>query len=155
MAYIAEVIVDVPTMQTDQPFTYLIPSELQAAIETGMRVEVPFGKGDRHIQGFVVGLSEIAEPQQTLKPIVRLLDLSPVVNEELLQLADYMKETTFAFKITCLQTMLPSVMKAEYQKQIVLLEGNYPIKEYFPENGILSWQDAESAGLLPQLKPLR
>ena len=51
MAYIAEVIVDVPTMQTDQPFTYLIPSELQAAIETGMRVEVPFGKGDRHIQG--------------------------------------------------------------------------------------------------------
>ena len=51
--------------------------------------------------------------------------------------------------------MLPSVMKAEYQKQIVLLEGNHPIKEYFPENGILSWQDAESAGLLPQLKPLR
>lgn len=155
MAYIAEVIVDVPTMQTDQPFTYLIPSELQAAIETGMRVEVPFGKGDRHIQGFVVGLSEVAEPQQTLKPIVRLLDLSPVVNEELLQLADYMKETTFAFKITCLQTMLPSVMKAEYQKQIVLLEGNHPIKEYFPEDGILSWQAAESAGLLPQLKPLR
>lgn len=155
MTHIAEVIVDVPTMQTDQPFTYEVPTELQAVIETGMRVEVPFGQGDRHIQGFVVGLSQIAKIDQPLKPITRLLDLSPVVNDELLQLADYMKQTTFAFKITCLQTMLPSVMKAEYQKQIVLLDDSHQIRCYFPENGVLSWQDAEAAGLLPRLKPLR
>ena len=155
MTHIAEVIVDVPTMQTDQPFTYEVPTELQAVIETGMRVEVPFGQGDRHIQGFVVGLSQIAKIDQPLKPITRLLDLSPVVNDELLQLADYMKQTTFAFKITCLQTMLPSVMKAEYQKQIVLLDDSHQIRSYFPENGVLSWQDAEAAGLLPRLKPLR
>ncbi|WP_461199046.1 primosomal protein N' [Enterococcus sp. N249-2] len=155
MTHIAEVIVDVPTMQTDQPFTYEVPTELQAVIETGMRVEVPFGQGDRHIQGFVVGLSQIAKIDQPLKPITRLLDLSPVVNDELLQLADYMKQTTFSFKITCLQTMLPSVMKAEYQKQIVLLDDSHQIRSYFPENGVLSWQDAEAAGLLPRLKPLR
>lgn len=155
MTHIAEVIVDVPTMQADQPFTYEVPTELQAVIETGMRVEVPFGQGDRHIQGFVVGLSQIAKIDQPLKPITRLLDLSPVVNDELLQLADYMKQTTFAFKITCLQTMLPSVMKAEYQKQIVLLDDSHQIRSYFPENGVLSWQDAEAAGLLPRLKPLR
>ena len=56
-----------------------------------MRVEVPFGNGDRHIQGFIVGLTD-TPPGQPLKPILRLLDLSPVVNEELLQLADYMKK---------------------------------------------------------------
>lgn len=155
MTHIAEVIVDVPTMQTDQPFTYEVPTELQTVIETGMRVEVPFGQGDRHIQGFVVGLSQGSRIDQPLKPITRLLDLSPVVNEELLQLADYMKQTTFAFKITCLQTMLPSVMKAEYQKQIVLLDDSHQIRSYFPESGVLSWQEAETAGLLPRLKPLR
>ncbi|WP_430610473.1 primosomal protein N' [Enterococcus sp. DIV0876] len=155
MTHIAQVIVDVPTMQTDQPFTYEIPEALQAVIETGMRVEVPFGQGDRHIQGFVVGLSNVSSVDQPLKPITRLLDLSPVVNDELLQLADYMKQSTFAFKITCLQTMLPSVMKAEYQKQIVLLDENHSIRSYFPESKILSWQEAETAGLLPQLKPLR
>jgi primosomal protein N' (replication factor Y) len=155
MTYAAEVIVDVPTMQTDQPFTYEIPEHLRAVAETGMRVEVPFGNGDRHIQGFIVGLTDTPITEQPLKPIIRLLDLSPVVNEELLQLADYMKKTTFAFKITCLQTMLPSVMKAEYQKNILLLDESHPIKAHFPESNSLSWQEAEEAGLLPQLKALR
>ena len=79
MTYAAEVIVDVPTMQTDQPFTYEIPEYLRAVAETGMRVEVPFGNGDRHIQGFIVGLTD-TPPGQPLKPILRLLYLSPVVN---------------------------------------------------------------------------
>ena len=42
MTLTAEVIVDVPTMQTDQPFTYLVPSEMETALQVGMRVEVPF-----------------------------------------------------------------------------------------------------------------
>ncbi len=100
---LAEVIVDVPTMQTDQPFTYLIPETLQSLVKKGMRVEVPFGNGNRHIQGFVVGLSETPTPDVRLKPIIRVLDIAPVLNTELLALADYMKETTYAFKITCLK----------------------------------------------------
>lgn len=40
MTLTAEVIVDVPTMQTDQPFTYLVPSEMETALQVGMRVEV-------------------------------------------------------------------------------------------------------------------
>lgn len=39
MTLTAEVIVDVPTMQTDQPFTYLVPSEMETALQVGMRVE--------------------------------------------------------------------------------------------------------------------
>ena len=51
---IAQVIVDVPTMQTDQPYSYLIPENLSDVVSVGMRVEVPFGNGNRHIQGFVL-----------------------------------------------------------------------------------------------------
>ncbi|GMA53264.1 hypothetical protein GCM10025857_46210 [Alicyclobacillus contaminans] len=120
MTLFAEVIVDVPTMQTDQPFTYIVPESLTDVIEVGMRVEVPFGGGNRHIQGFVTDLKQTSKYPEKLKYIIRLLDLSPVLNQELLALADYMKETTYAFKITCLQTMLPSVMKAEYQKKLCL-----------------------------------
>ncbi len=64
-----------------------------------------------------------------------------------------MKETTFAFKITCLQTMLPSVMKAEYQSRSFCWKEIIPSR-IFSENGILSWQDAESAGL-PAVEALR
>lgn len=123
MPDVAHVIVDVPSMQTDIPYTYLIPEELSAVIERGMRVEVPFGGGNRHVQGFVVDTffqteEEIAQADFELKPITSVLDLVPVLNDELLELADELQQTTFAFKITCLQAMLPSVMRSSYQKWI-------------------------------------
>ena len=41
----AQVIVDVATMQTNQPYTYVIPPELAGQVEAGMRVVVGFGRG--------------------------------------------------------------------------------------------------------------
>jgi primosomal protein N' (replication factor Y) len=150
---LAQVIVDVPAMQTDQPFSYLIPPQL--AVEIGMRVEVGFGS--RHVQGFVVGFETAPEPlPDNLKPIIRVLDLAPVLNQELLALADYMKETTFAFKVTCLQTMLPSVMKADYQKRLYLSVEDADVREkYFGDAESLTWEDAEEKGWLKELAVLR
>ena len=157
MSQYAQVIVDVPTMQTDQPYTYLVPDEWQAVIECGMRVEVPFGEGNRHIQGFVTALpTELAESTLSLKSLIRVIDLAPVVNQELLQLADYMKDVTFSFKINCLQTMLPAAMKAAYQKKIVLLDENHPVKEtYFSQSNEIDWDVIEAAGALTIFKRLR
>lgn len=157
MSQYAQVIVDVPTMQTDQPYTYLVPDEWQAVIECGMRVEVPFGEGNRHIQGFVTALpTELAESTLSLKSLIRVIDLAPVVNQELLQLADYMKDVTFSFKINCLQTMLPAAMKAAYQKKFVLLEEDHPVKEtYFSQSNEIDWDVIEAAGALTLFKRLR
>ena len=58
MARYAQVIVDVPAMQTNRPYTYELPQALQAQAQVGMRVIVPFGKGERQIQGFIVGLTD-------------------------------------------------------------------------------------------------
>lgn len=157
MSQYAQVIVDVPTMQTDQPYTYLVPDEWQAVIECGMRVEVPFGEGNRHIQGFVTALpTELAESTLSLKSLIRVIDLAPVVNQELLQLADYMKDVTFSFKINCLQTMLPAAMKAAYQKKFVLLDEDHPVKEtYFSQSNEIDWDVIEAAGALTLFKRLR
>lgn len=157
MSQYAQVIVDVPTMQTDQPYTYLVPDEWQAVIECGMRVEVPFGEGNRHIQGFVTALpTELAESTLSLKSLIRVIDLAPVVNQELLQLADYMKAVTFSFKINCLQTMLPAAMKAAYQKKFVLLDEDHPVKEtYFSQSNEIDWDVIEAAGALTLFKRLR
>lgn len=157
MSQYAQVIVDVPTMQTDQPYTYLVPDEWQAVIECGMRVEVPFGEGNRHIQGFVTALpTELEESTLSLKSLIRVIDLAPVVNQELLQLADYMKDVTFSFKINCLQTMLPAAMKAAYQKKFVLLDEDHPVKEtYFSQSNEIDWDVIEAAGALTLFKRLR
>lgn len=103
MQKVAKVIVDVPTMQTDQPFTYLVPENLNEQLAVGMRVEVPFGNGNRHVQGFVLAIEPMAatvldETNVQLKELVAVLDLKPVLNTEMLALADYMKEKTFALK---------------------------------------------------------
>ena len=162
MQKVAKVIVDVPTMQTDQPFTYLVPENLNEQLAVGMRVEVPFGNGNRHVQGFVLAIESMAatvldETNVQLKELVAVLDLKPVLNTEMLALADYMKEKTFAFKITCLQTMLPSVMRADYQKYIYLTD---ELSEELQDQlfyGLeeISWDQAQERGILPQLMALR
>lgn len=162
MQKVAKVIVDVPTMQTNQPFTYLVPENLNEQLAVGMRVEVPFGNGNRHVQGFVLAIEPMAatvldETNVQLKELVAVLDLKPVLNTEMLALADYMKEKTFAFKITCLQTMLPSVMRADYQKYIYLTD---ELSEELQDQlfyGLeeISWDQAQERGILPQLMALR
>ena len=162
MQKVAKVIVDVPTMQTDQPFTYLVPENLNEQLAVGMCVEVPFGNGNRHVQGFVLAIEPMAatvldETNVQLKELVAVLDLKPVLNTEMLALADYMKEKTFAFKITCLQTMLPSVMRADYQKYIYLTD---ELSEELQDQlfyGLeeISWDQAQERGILPQLMALR
>ena len=162
MQKVAKVIVDVPSMQTDQPFTYLVPENLNEQLAVGMRVEVPFGNGNRHVQGFVLAIEPMAatvldETNVQLKELVAVLDLKPVLNTEMLALADYMKEKTFAFKITCLQTMLPSVMRADYQKYIYLTD---ELSEELQDQlfyGLeeISWDQAQERGILPQLMALR
>ncbi|MGR8826742.1 primosomal protein N' [Leuconostoc citreum] len=117
----AQIIVDVPTMQTNQPYTYQVPDNMVGIIQAGMRVDVPFG--GRHVMGFVIALvSDTDVPVQQLKTITHILDLTPVLNEELLRLSDYLAAETFAFRITILQTMLPNALKASYERILTLID---------------------------------
>lgn len=115
----AEVIVDVPLMQTDRPYTYHIPEEFAAMLQAGMRVHVPFGKGNRLIQGIVVGFSESSDTET--KEIVEVLDFSPVLNTEQLWLAEELRKTVFSYKISLLKAMLPNLLNSSYDK--VLSQG--------------------------------
>ena len=70
MVLVAQIIVDVPLMQTDRPYSYLVPESMQGQIAIGMRVHVPFGKGNRLLQGFILGLEE-QENGDNFLPIIR------------------------------------------------------------------------------------
>ena len=117
---IARVIVDVPASSINQTFDYLIPDRFRDILTTGMRVIVPFGP--RKIMGFVVGRT--AESSFTkLKEITDVLDLTPVLTKELLDLGKWVAHETLSFYITALQAMLPQVLKAKYKKEIVRMTG--------------------------------
>ena len=123
---IAKIIVDVPLMQTDQPYSYKIPEEFVDMLEVGMRVHVPFGKGNRLIQGIVLGLEsqldeEVAD--QDLKEIAEVLDFSPVLTQEQLWLAEELRKSVFSYKISILKAMLPGFLNSSYDKILYPLEG--------------------------------
>ena len=121
---IAKVVVDVPTMQTDKPFSYLIPNEFASLVGIGMRVHVPFGKSNRLMQGFIVDIVSITDAHigqdeiavKTLKSISEVLDFEPVLNDEQLELAGAMRQTVFAYKISILKAMLPNLLNSSYDK---------------------------------------
>ncbi|MGT2743607.1 primosomal protein N' [Streptococcus plurextorum] len=120
MSKIAQIIVDVPLMQTDKPFSYLVPEHLTEFVALGSRVHVPFGNGNRLLQGFVVGFLE--KGAQDLKAVVDVLDFEPVLNQEQLDLADAMRRTVFSYKISLLKAMLPSLLNSQYDKVLTAKE---------------------------------
>lgn len=119
---LAEVMIDVPSMQTDKPYSYRIPEAFQGMIQEGIRVHVPFGRGNRLLQGIVVGLVRQDESGLTetdlgaLKEVVEVLDYRPVLNQEQLWLADQLRHSVFAYKITILKAMLPALLNSSYDK---------------------------------------
>lgn len=122
---IAEVIVDVPLMQTDKPFSYAVSADFAPFLKIGMRVHVPFGAGNRLVQGIVVGLFEEEGPAEFsgLKQIAELLDVEPVLSAEQLWLADEMRHTVFSYKISCLKAMLPNLLNSSYDKLLSTTDG--------------------------------
>lgn len=123
---IAKIIVDVPLMQTDQPYSYKVPEEFVDMLEVGMRVHVPFGKANRLIQGIVLGMesqSDADVADEDLKEIAEVLDFSPVLTEEQLWLAEELRKSVFSYKISILKAMLPGFLNSSYDKILYPLEG--------------------------------
>ncbi|MEE3951461.1 primosomal protein N' [Peribacillus frigoritolerans] len=150
---IASVIVDVPAKQTDREFDYRIPEKWNQVIKPGMRVIVPFGP--RMVQGFVTGLKAKSDFAK-LRFIKEPMDLEPILNDELLQLGDWLTKEAMCFKISALQAMLPAAMKAKYEKVIKVVEDKKEqlppsIQNLFGKNDSLSWKDViegENASLV-------
>lgn len=148
---IANVIVDIPAMQTDKYFDYRIPEKWETAIQPGMRVIVPFGP--RTIQGFVAGIKDRSEVKN-LREIIAPQDLAPVLNAELLALGDWLAKETLCLKISAYQAMLPAAMKAKYEKRIKRQDGgaNPFLDEVFKGHDEISWKEAQQKGFLPFLQ---
>ncbi|WP_155590182.1 primosomal protein N' [Lysinibacillus cavernae] len=153
---IAEVIVDVSTYHVDRPFDYQVPSEWVSVIELGCRVKVPFGP--RNVLGFIVGLKKETDvPLTKLKSITQILDMEPVLTEELLQMAKWLKNNTICYEIDALQVMLPSALRAKYEKMIKLQKAqNLPeeVQLIFGKRQQVNFKEFERADLLPLLKQL-
>ncbi len=91
----------------DKPYTYRIPPALADVIQPGIRVTVPFGRGNRRQEGFVLGLTGEAG-REGIKSIDKALDCDPVLDEGQIRLALWMRERFFCTVYEAARAMLPS-----------------------------------------------
>ncbi len=114
----ADVIVDISHKNLDKPFSYRIPDKLESVIQTGSKVAIPFGMGNKERFGYVVG--KHSDPPkdiraEQIKEITGLAEKSVNAEENLIALAAFIKEQYGSTMISALKCVLP--VKKEVKKR--------------------------------------
>ncbi|NCC86971.1 MAG: primosomal protein N' [Clostridia bacterium] len=104
---IASVAVENVAYHFDKAYDYIVPDELSEIVQRGSRVMVSFGNGTAKRQGIVMDLSQ-AQPKKRMKNISAVLDKAPLVSNEMLDLAVYLKERTFCTLFEAVKLTLPT-----------------------------------------------
>ena len=115
---IAKIAVSAATFAIDKPYSYRIPEGME--LQPGMRVQVPFGRSNKRTEGVV--LSVEAGDDAALKAINQCLDLQPVLTQQMLRLAAFMRERYFCTLFDAVRVMLPAGLWFDVKNQIRLTE---------------------------------
>ena len=121
---IAKIAVAAATFAIDKPYSYRVPEGMR--LQPGMRVQVPFGRGNRRTEGVVLAV----EPGSTeeLKTIDCSLDEVPVLTQQMLRLAAFMRERYFCTLFDAVRVMLPAGLWFK-TKNIIALTSDRTWKE--------------------------
>ena len=142
----ARVAVNVSTIS--DLFDYSIPAGLEAQIQAGCLVIVPFG--NQTVQGIIVQLIDSAAVANP-KPILDLLDPAPVLSLPLLGLAIRLAESTLNPLASIVSLMLPTGLSQQADMLYQLMENRpQPLSD-----GQLSMVHQRLLDLLKQRGPLR
>lgn len=108
---IASIAVEKTVYSFDKLFDYKIPQNLYLKAKAGARVLVPFGRGNKKRQGMIMAVSKSDESKignTALKSVLSVLDDEPVLSENMLSVAKFMKEYYFCTYYDAIKTMLPA-----------------------------------------------
>lgn len=91
----------------DIEYTYRCPEILRGVLREGMRVLVPFGRGNSKRVGLVMRVYQ-RDDEEGIKPILSLIDRDPLIGDELMELVKWLKEHTFCTYFEAFRTIIPS-----------------------------------------------
>ncbi len=123
----ADIIIDISHEKVDRPFQYRIPAELAGAVYPGVRVHVPFGRGNQDKVGYVVDLSGQPDyPVEKIKDITAVDNRGITAESSQIQIAYWLKRQYGSTTIAALKTVLPAKQKLkqlERKKILRCVEG--------------------------------
>ena len=120
-ALIAAVAVEKTAASFDDLFDYVVPDYLAGAVRAGARVIVPFGRGNRKRAGVVFSVGE-RETEAKLKEIYSAADDGIFLSAEMLEIAQWLRETTFCTYYDAVRSMLPAGLSLIISEEYALAE---------------------------------
>jgi primosomal protein N' (replication factor Y) len=122
----AEVIVNSEAIELDRAFTYKVKDEYNEIIQVGHRVKVPFGKGNKPVEGFVMALKcDGVDKIKGIKNISSILDEEPILSRDDLKVIDFLRERYLCKYIDAIRTIIPVGLMSglkNKKKQVIYFE---------------------------------
>lgn len=145
-----KVIIDNRASTLDRPFTYVIDEEF-LDIQVGMRVVVPFGRGNKAIKGILIDIEDTYDGSYRLKSIIDVLDDKPIVTDKLLTLSMWMRKQYIASYLDSLQPILPPGDYKNVNSFVELKDSNFNCTD-IEEEKIIRFLKDKGLVLLADLK---
>lgn len=130
MYHYAGIIVNNESISLDKIFVYKIPDNLIGKIKLGYRVQVPFGRGNKIIDGFILELYEQWDNLKGIKKIGNICDDFTVLREKDIELIKLMRDKYLCTYLECIKVIIPTgITKGVKNKTKELIYVNHKLKE--------------------------
>ncbi|WP_067621312.1 primosomal protein N' [Alicyclobacillus acidiphilus] len=117
---VAQVIVESPGLFMDKPFDYRITPEQLRFLRPGMRVVVPFRKDVK--PAIVWRLHHVDAVSEKIRPIISVVDESPILTEEQLSLAQWLCDRYACTIQDALGAILPGAFRVRGRMRMVVVD---------------------------------
>jgi primosomal protein N' (replication factor Y) len=107
------------TREYDRFYDYKVPANLEPFVKPGIRVLVPFGRNEAFREAYVMELKSESSFKE-LKNVYQVLDESPVLNDELIQLSRFMKKRYICTHDLAIRCMIPAGLSLSHSLEVSL-----------------------------------
>lgn len=141
------------TREFDREYDYLIPEGLRDRVVPGVRVAVPFGRGNTSREAYVLRIKDTSNAEN-LKEIKKLLDKDPILDNAMLRLGDWMRRRYICTYSDALKCMTPAGIGLK-SKKTARLTGKYDESLKETERAVVEFlRDMGGEGIVEELKKL-
>ena len=116
---IAKVVLDSFSKATSGFYHYVVPEFLEGDINVGMRVKVPFGRGNKTFEGYIIGFTDKSEFSK-LKEIISADDTYCYFTETGVELIEFIVHRYFCSYISAVKLIIPAGIGTVFKKMISL-----------------------------------
>ncbi len=116
---IAEVVLNSFSAATDNIYHYIIPPELTDVVCVGVRVMVPFGRGNKICEAYVIGIKNVSQYDK-LKEIAYVEDSYLYFDSMAVELIKFMVHRYFCSYISAIKSVIPIGVGTVFKRKISL-----------------------------------